>query len=141
MDLKQFMIGVLIAALVISVFGLVIAGLTSNYGTDTTDIGTSLNPLLAQSNSTAATMNKTASDMSNLFTNTQPSLLGSLNDLYTAAGGTARLAIDSIGLVFGMLVTSISQYSWASYLIIYALTALVLTIIISIAYLVLFGKR
>jgi hypothetical protein len=141
MDLKQFMIGILIAALVISVFGLVIAGLTSNYDLSTTETDAAYGPLAIQANNTATAMNETANGMSRLFNNTQPSVLGSLNDLYTAAGGTAKMTISSIGLVFGMLTTAVTQFGWASYLLMYALTALVLTIIISIAYLVLFGKR
>ena len=138
MDVKQFMIGVLISTIVFVVFGIAISGITLTYNTADTHINDSYNPIQNQSVSMQNELNKTAASMNSAFTEEEPSTLGTLNDLYTAAGATAKLVIKSIGMPFAMISTIASQYSWAKMYISIAFTALVLVVVLSVAYLVFF---
>ena len=137
MDIKQFMVGVIMAVIVFSAAGLALYGLSLNYTGNTNNIDANYKSIQQQAAIAQNETNTTSESMQKLF-GQSPSGSGSLNDLYTAAGGTAKLTMTGIGSVWSMLKTVGSGYGWAQLWLAYAFTALGIVIVISIAYLVFF---
>lgn len=143
MDIKMLMVGILISVVIFIAGTSIILDVGVNNGADVASMNATLGPIYYQQEVIKNDMNDTASAMQGMFTNTsaqQQSTTGwsELDALYKAAGGVARLSINSIGYLFVLFATFTNTFPTLSFYMGIAAVAFMLVLIISIAYLVFF---
>jgi hypothetical protein len=141
-DLKQFVIGILILAVVVSGSLTFANELFNNYGTDKTGINDTFANLSAQVSPTISQMDNNSKNIQSMLTSRKSDNI--ITDMYTAAYTVVTSVWDSLGLaktILGGIWATLSVYGIPGYLLGIAVAALITIIAFTIVYLIFFRVR